>query len=69
MTRAAYIAAKSITTAGAIARHLNAATLRALPLGRRGFHRKWYAVTMRSRRPPLHLGSFVDILAERGVLV
>ena len=53
----------------AIARHLNAATLKALPLGRRGFHRKWYAVTMKSRRPSTHLGSFVDLLAERGVLV
>jgi LysR family transcriptional regulator for metE and metH len=53
----------------AIARHLNAATLKALPLGDRGFHRKWYAVTMKSRHPPTHLGSFVDLLADRGVLV
>jgi LysR family transcriptional regulator, regulator for metE and metH len=53
----------------AIARHLNAATLKALPLGRRGFHRKWYALTMKSRRPPGHLDSFVELLAERGALV
>jgi len=53
----------------AIARHLNAATLKAVPLGRSGFHRKWYAVTLKSRRPPAHLDSFVDILAEKGALV
>jgi LysR family transcriptional regulator, regulator for metE and metH len=53
----------------AIARHLNAATLKALPLGRRGFHRRWYALTMKSRRPPGHLDSFVELLAERGALV
>jgi LysR family transcriptional regulator, regulator for metE and metH len=53
----------------AIGRHLNPATLKALPLGRRGFHRKWYALTMKSRRPPAHLESFVDLLADRGALV
>jgi LysR family transcriptional regulator for metE and metH len=53
----------------AIARHLNAATLKAIPLGRRGFRRKWYAVTVKSRRPSAHLESFVDLLAENGVLV
>jgi LysR family transcriptional regulator for metE and metH len=53
----------------AIARHLNAATLKALPLGRRGLHRKWYAVSVKSRRPPAYLESFVDLLAEEGVMV
>jgi LysR family transcriptional regulator for metE and metH len=53
----------------AIARHLNSATLKALPLGRRGFQRRWYAVTVKSRRPPAHLVSFVDLLAEKGPLV
>jgi LysR family transcriptional regulator for metE and metH len=53
----------------AIARHLNAATLKALPLGRRGFHRKWYALTVKSRRPLKHLESFVNLLAEKGALV
>jgi len=53
----------------AIARHLNAATLKALPLGRRGLHRKWYAVTVKSRRAPAYVEAFVDLLAEEGVLV
>jgi LysR family transcriptional regulator for metE and metH len=53
----------------AVARHLNAATLKALPLGRRGFQRKWYAVTVKSRRPSAHLDSFVDLLTEKGALV
>uniref|UniRef100_Q025Z5 Transcriptional regulator, LysR family n=1 Tax=Solibacter usitatus (strain Ellin6076) TaxID=234267 RepID=Q025Z5_SOLUE len=53
----------------AISRHLNIATLKALPLGRRGFHRKWYAITMKSRRPSTHLRAFVELLAERGALV
>jgi LysR family transcriptional regulator for metE and metH len=53
----------------AIARHLNPATLKALPLGRRGFHRKWYAVTSKSSHPPAHLESFVDLLAEKGALI
>jgi LysR family transcriptional regulator for metE and metH len=53
----------------AIARHLNAATLKALPLGRHGFRRKWYAVTVKSRRPTVYLDSFIDLLAEKGALV
>lgn len=53
----------------AIAPHLNAATLKAVPLGRRGFRRKWYAVTMKSRRPPAYLEFFIDLLAEKGALV
>jgi len=53
----------------AVARHLNSATLKALPLGRGGFHRKWYAATLKSRRPPAYLGTFVDLLAAEGVLV
>jgi len=53
----------------AVARHLNAATLKTLPLGRRGFHRKWYALIMKSRRPPAHLGAFVELLANRGALI
>ena len=52
----------------AIAHHLNAATLKALPLGRRGFRRKWYAVTVKSRRPPAYLECFIDLLAEKGAL-
>jgi LysR family transcriptional regulator for metE and metH len=53
----------------AAARHLNAANLKALPLGRQGLHRKWYAVTAKSRRPPSYLSAFVDLLAAQGALV
>jgi LysR family transcriptional regulator for metE and metH len=53
----------------AIAPHLNAATLKAIPLGRRGFRRRWYAVTVKSRRPPAYLELFIDLLAEKGALV
>jgi LysR family transcriptional regulator for metE and metH len=52
-----------------VARHLNPATLKAVPLGRHGLHRKWYAVTMKSRRPPAYINSFVDLLAAHGALV
>lgn len=53
----------------AIARHLSSASLKAVPLGRRGFHRTWYAATLKSRRPPAYLDSFVDLLAAQGPLV
>jgi LysR family transcriptional regulator, regulator for metE and metH len=53
----------------AVARHLNPATLKAMPLSRRGFHRKWYAATLKSRRPPHYIEAFVDLLATQGVLV
>jgi LysR family transcriptional regulator for metE and metH len=53
----------------AVSRHLNSATLKALRLGRRGFHRTWYAATLKSRRPPAYLGTFVDLLAAEGVLL
>jgi LysR family transcriptional regulator for metE and metH len=53
----------------AIAPYLNAATLKALPLGRHGFRRKWYAVTVKTRRPSPCLEFFIDLLAERGALV
>jgi LysR family transcriptional regulator, regulator for metE and metH len=53
----------------AIARHLNAATLKALPLGRRGFRRRWHALTIKSRRQPRHVEAFVDLLAEKGALI
>jgi len=53
----------------AIAPHLNAATLKAIPLGRRGYRRRWYAVTVKSRRPPAYIEFFIDLLAEKGALV
>jgi LysR family transcriptional regulator for metE and metH len=53
----------------AVSRHLNPATLKAIPLGRRGFRRKWYAVTVKARRTPAHLVSFLNLLAEKGALI
>ena len=53
----------------AVARQLGAATLKAVPLTPKGFRRKWYAATLKSRRPPRYLESFVDLLASHGVLV
>jgi LysR family transcriptional regulator for metE and metH len=52
----------------AVARHLNPASLKAIPLGRNGFRRTWYAATAKSRRSPGYIESFVDLLANRGVL-
>ena len=53
----------------AVAPHLNTRTLQAIPLGRRGVRRKWYAVTAKSRRAPAYLEYFIELLAEKGSLV
>jgi LysR family transcriptional regulator for metE and metH len=50
----------------AVARHLNPATLKAVPLGRHGFKRKWYAATKRHK--PRYIETFVELLATQGVL-
>jgi LysR family transcriptional regulator for metE and metH len=52
----------------AVARQLNAATLKALPLTKRGVHRTWKAVTLRAGRQPRYVGAFVDLLAAQGGL-
>jgi LysR family transcriptional regulator for metE and metH len=53
----------------AVARHLNPAALKAVPLGRKGFRRTWYAATRKAARAPRYLSAFTDLLAEHGVLV
>ena len=53
----------------AVFRHLNPATLTALPLTARGFRRAWHAVTLRSPGQPRHVGAFIELLAGQGVLV
>jgi LysR family transcriptional regulator for metE and metH len=53
----------------AVFRHLNPATLKALPLTARGFHRTWHAVTLRLLRQPRHVDAFIDLLASQGALV
>jgi len=49
-----------------VARHLNPATLKALPLTGRGFHRTWKAATLRAGRQPRYVAAFVELLAEKG---
>lgn len=53
----------------AVSRHLNPATLKALPLTAKGFHRAWYAATLRAFRQPKYVGAFIDLLAGHGLLV
>jgi len=48
----------------AVARHLNPATLKAVPLSRGGFQRTWYAATLKSKTRPVWLDAFLDLLAR-----
>ncbi len=52
----------------AVAPHLKAATLKAVPLTRRGFHRKWCAATLKAAQPR-YVDAFVELLARHGGLV
>lgn len=58
----------SVLARWAVARHLSAASLKALPLTRRGFHRTWKAATLRAGRQPRYVGAFVELLAAKGGL-
>jgi LysR family transcriptional regulator, regulator for metE and metH len=53
----------------AAARHLKEAALKAVPLTRQGLRRKWYAVTVKPRRPAAALDAFVDLLAAKGAFL
>ena len=48
----------------AVAPHLEAGTLRAVPITRRGFRRDWYAAIVRQKTPPDYLTAFASLLAE-----
>jgi LysR family transcriptional regulator for metE and metH len=48
----------------AVARHLNASSLKALRLTAKGFRRKWYAVTLRSKCPARYVEEFVKLLGS-----
>jgi LysR family transcriptional regulator, regulator for metE and metH len=48
----------------AVAPYLGRGTLRAVRLGGRGLHRKWLAVTLKRKHPPLYLADFIDRLAK-----
>ena len=53
----------------AVARQLSVASLKALPLTRRGLHRTWKAATLRAGRAPRYVSAFVELLAQKGALV
>jgi len=48
----------------AVARHLNPASLKAVPLSRGGFMRTWYAATLKSKTRPVWMDAFLDVLAR-----
>lgn len=48
----------------AIAPHLESGRLAARPVSSRGFHRHWYAVTLKDQRVPAYLEAFLNLLAN-----
>jgi LysR family transcriptional regulator for metE and metH len=48
----------------AVAPHVEAGTLRALPLTARGFHRQWSAAMIRQKSTPPYLTKFIELLAS-----
>jgi LysR family transcriptional regulator for metE and metH len=58
----------SVLARWAVARQLSGASLKAVPLTRRGFHRTWKAATLRAGRHPRYVGAFVELLAAKGGL-
>jgi LysR family transcriptional regulator for metE and metH len=52
----------------AVRPHLEARTLRALPLTARGFHRRWSAAMIRHRAMPPYVSSFVELLASNSIV-
>jgi LysR family transcriptional regulator for metE and metH len=55
----------SVMARWAVAPHLEAGTLRALRLTRRGLHRTWRAATLRTKEPALYLEDFIRLLSSR----
>lgn len=53
----------------AVTPHLEAGTLRAVPLTKRGYHRQWSVITIKQKQPPLYLRAFADLLARGPVLL
>jgi LysR family transcriptional regulator for metE and metH len=52
----------SVMARWAVAPHVEAGTLRALPLTARGLHRQWSAVTIRHKATPPYLRKFVELV-------
>ncbi len=53
----------SVLARWAVAPHLEAGTLRAVPLSKGGFHRQWSAITVRQEATPEYLLAFAELLA------
>jgi LysR family transcriptional regulator for metE and metH len=58
-----------ILTRWAVAAQVEAGTIRALPLTRRGLYRRWAAATLKNRATPPYLAEFIRLLADNPVLV
>jgi LysR family transcriptional regulator for metE and metH len=48
----------------AVRPHLEAGTLRAVPLTARGYHRRWSAAMIRNKSTPAYVSRFVELLAS-----
>jgi LysR family transcriptional regulator for metE and metH len=48
----------------AVSPHLEAGTLRAVPLTARGFHRRWSAAMIRNKATPAYVSRFVELLCS-----
>ncbi len=53
----------SVMAQWAVAPHLEAGTLRAMPLMKKGFHRQWSAAMMKGKTIPPYIHKFVELLA------
>lgn len=58
-----------ILTRWAVAAQIEAGTIRALPLTRKGLYRRWAAATLKNRSTPPYLSEFVRLLADNPILV
>jgi LysR family transcriptional regulator for metE and metH len=52
----------------AVRPHIEARTLRALPLTARGFHRRWSAAMIRHKATPPYFSRFVELLASNPIV-
>jgi LysR family transcriptional regulator for metE and metH len=53
----------------AVAPQIEAGTLRAIPLTRKGLHRRWVAAMLKNKAAPAYLLEFVRLLTDNSVLV
>jgi LysR family transcriptional regulator for metE and metH len=52
----------------AVRPHLEAGTLRAVPLTARGFYRRWSAAMLRHKATPEYVSSFVELLGSNSIV-